>query len=252
MTKVHLCTDADNTLWDTNSVYANAQLWMLRSLERELGRAAPEVDDEGLEFVRRIDQEIAAKHHDRLRYPAQIIANALSKALDGHSASEAVTFALADAESLNLFPRIVEGYVERLQAMPKLRSGVAEGLRLAKLIGVPVTVLTEERLQRVVDLVDAHNLGKFIDNVMVINKEDSEYAALRRKFSNATLLMVGDQLDRDIGAAHRAGFATFYFPSGFKPYWTKELESVADHQITRYDEIGPFLGGAPPSLERFD
>ena len=46
--------DADNTLWDTDGVYADAQLALLNELEDRLGVQFPELDR--LAFVRSIDQ----------------------------------------------------------------------------------------------------------------------------------------------------------------------------------------------------
>ena len=40
--RMHLFTDADNTLWDTNGVFVDAQRAMLRELETATGLCAPE------------------------------------------------------------------------------------------------------------------------------------------------------------------------------------------------------------------
>ena len=53
--------------------------------------------------------------------------------------------------------------------------------------------------------------------------------------------MIGDQLDRDIRCAGEAGFETFYFPSGFVPYWNRDITHVPDHEIAQFDEIVPFI-----------
>src|SRR5262245_46559998 len=69
-----LFTDADNTLWDTNAVYARAQLLLLHSLA---GEHMFESDVEALDFVRRIDQRIARLHPKGLRFPPMLLASAL-------------------------------------------------------------------------------------------------------------------------------------------------------------------------------
>ena len=53
--------------------------------------------------------------------------------------------------------------------------------------------------------------------------------------------MIGDQLDRDIRCAGEAGFETFFFPSGFAPYWNRDITHVPDHEIARFDEAVPFI-----------
>jgi putative hydrolase of the HAD superfamily len=54
-------------------------------------------------------------------------------------------------------------------------------------------------------------------------------------------MMVGDQIDRDIEPAKAAGFETVYFPSAFLSYWNVNQQSTADHQISRFDELVPFI-----------
>ncbi|MDA9393086.1 hypothetical protein WN73_21450 [Bradyrhizobium sp. CCBAU 45394] len=70
--KAHLFTDADNTLWDTDTVFAAAQLEMLREVEKLTGRRAPDDEDRGLAFLRTIDQRIATEHPDHLEVSARI------------------------------------------------------------------------------------------------------------------------------------------------------------------------------------
>jgi putative hydrolase of the HAD superfamily len=80
--------DADNTLWDTNRVYADAQLALLADVEIATGFRAPEIDK--LDWLRAIDQLLAEKHHAGLRYPPRLLAKAVALALKGplgHGAS---------------------------------------------------------------------------------------------------------------------------------------------------------------------
>lgn len=71
--------DADNTLWDTNRVYADAQLSLLTDVERASGRRA-KVDNR-LGWLREIDQALAERHHAGLRYPPRLLAKAVALAL---------------------------------------------------------------------------------------------------------------------------------------------------------------------------
>ena len=71
--------DADNTLWDTDGVFADAQLALLNELEDRLGVQFPEPDR--LAFVRAIDQGLAERHHEGLRYPPRFLIKALALAL---------------------------------------------------------------------------------------------------------------------------------------------------------------------------
>ena len=73
--------DADNTLWDTDGVFAQAQLKLLKGIENALGRSAP--GEDRLDFVRQIDQAIAGRHHLGLRFPARLLVQAVAQALAG-------------------------------------------------------------------------------------------------------------------------------------------------------------------------
>lgn len=86
-------TDADNTLWDTNALFMQAQLALLNAAEQFSGARAPH--DNGLEYVRQFDQAIASFHHSRLRYPPALLLRALQEGLKGSSAKDAAQSALA-------------------------------------------------------------------------------------------------------------------------------------------------------------
>jgi phosphoglycolate phosphatase-like HAD superfamily hydrolase len=142
------------------------------------------------------------------------------------------------------FAAAVDGFIERLHAVAPLRRQVREGLAGIADMGIPVTVVTEGWLERCRHLLDVHGLSSLVGEVISARKTADALRALKRAAAEKRTLMVGDQLDRDIGAAHDAGFMTFYFPSGFVPYWSTDADRVADHEISRYDEIVPLLGQA--------
>lgn len=94
-------TDADNTLWDTNAVFADAQLYLLEHAEKIAGQPTPSATP--LEYLRRYDQAIAKRHHLRLRYPPALLIRALVMGLQGAASEDAaaavmVTGALPSAE----------------------------------------------------------------------------------------------------------------------------------------------------------
>lgn len=83
--------DADNTLWDTDGVYADAQLALLNELEDRLDVQLLEPDR--LAFVRAIDQGLATRHHEGLRYPPRFLIKALALALTGSDKTSAIRLA---------------------------------------------------------------------------------------------------------------------------------------------------------------
>jgi putative hydrolase of the HAD superfamily len=238
--KAHLFTDADNTLWDTDAVFAAAQLEMLREIERLTGRNAPQEEDRGLAFLRSVDQKIATAHPDHLRYPPALLARGLAMVLKGHNVEEAI----AQVNGVGIGPADVfepaeSSFLEAIQRLPQLRQGVREGLAAAAAAGIPVTIVTEESVERCRKFVAGHGLGCLIGNVVSVRKTTPVYLDLKRGAGKARCFMVGDQIDRDVVAASAAGFSTFYFPGGFAPYWNADLDIGKAKQIDRYDAIVP-------------
>lgn len=247
----HFFTDADNTLWDTNAVYAQAQLSMLRAMERAIGKLAPLDEDGGLAFLRQLDQGIAAFHPDRLRYPPMLLVHALELALRGEPPEDAIAHAKASSvQTSGKYAGMIDRYVGCLSQTPRLRVRVREGLSAIAAAHVPITVVSEERLDRCERLLSLHSLRSLVTNVISISKTPDAFRQLKRQASADRAVMVGDQLDRDIRAAAAAGFETFYFPGGFQPRWIGELEPIRTRQISAYDEVVPYIVEPGRSIAR--
>lgn len=243
--KTHLFTDADNTLWDTDAVFAAAQLDMLREVERHTGRHAPDEEDRGLAFLRTIDQRIAAAHPDHLRYPPVLLAQGLALVLEGAGVEDAVARITApDLAPSHVFEPAQSRFLDAIRRIPPLRKGVREGLLAVTRAGIPVTIVTEERAERCRKWVAGHRLDGLIDDVLSVRKTKEVYADLKRKAGPGRCFMVGDQIDRDVMAAAAAGFSTFYFPGGFAPYWATKLDATETTHIDRFDAIVPEIMAA--------
>ena len=240
--QTHLFSDADNTLWDTNAIFIDAQLSMLTEIEEVTGLRMPDAEDHGLALLRQIDQRIAASHPGRLRYPSMLLAAGLVRALKGENPNDAAVHAFHESSQRD--PRlndVVERFVERLKGIPVLRAGVLKGLEAANAVSVPVTVVTEEKLKRCQHLISVHNLTFFVQDVLSVEKTPEMFRKLREICGESRVLMGLDQLDRDIQTSRQAGFETFFYPSEFVPYWDAFTPTKAHHTISRYDELIPFL-----------
>jgi len=122
--------DADNTLWDTDAVFARAQLGLLASIEQATGSGSIAV--ERLPFIREIDQQLAQRHHNGLRYPPRLLARAAAFALMGFPAARAAKAAwLGEIRAPldeTLEARLEQAFFAEISAPPELRPGVIEGL----------------------------------------------------------------------------------------------------------------------------
>ncbi|WP_271554807.1 HAD family hydrolase [Bradyrhizobium sp. CCBAU 45394] len=236
--RAHLFTDADNTLWDTDAVFAAAQLEMLREMERRTGHNAPDDENRGLAFLRTVDQRIAAVHPDHLRYPPGLLAQGLALVLAGKDIAEVVEHVTRPgAKIAGEFEQVQAQFLELVKRIPPLREGVRAGLQTISAAHVPITIVTEERPERCRSLLAEHGLDSLITEVISVRKSVEVYLDLKRKAGCERCFMVGDQLDRDVQAAAAAGFLAFYYPGGFEPYWVTGIDTSSARRIARFDEI---------------
>jgi putative hydrolase of the HAD superfamily len=221
--------DADNTLWDTNAVFADAQRAVLADVAHALGIALDASHD--LDFIRAIDQAIASRHHAGLRYPVSLLIRGLELALDGASPEIAARTAWSggrnyriDSESVG---EIESRYFEKLSALPALRGGVIEGLDWLRARGCLLYVVTEGAKPTVQRTADRLGLADYFDRVIAAPKTAELYQRVLRLAGAPRLaFMIGDQLDRDIAPANAAGLRTIYFPGGFQPKWLPGVEDA--------------------------
>lgn len=244
--------DADNTLWDTDQIFADAQIGLLVDAERMVGIRA--LTDDRLAFVRLIDQEIAQRHHAGLRYPPRILAKAVAMVLGGTPAIAAARAArlgthdgpLGDAE----LAVIERGYLERLRHVPSLRPGVLDGMTALRAAGCELLIISESAQTKVEATAVTLGLTGLFSRVIEGLKRPELYTRILRLLgSPGRAFMVGDQLDRDIAPAKAAGLSTIYFPGRFTPSWAPDESLVApDYRVGNFGEVvGIVLCGQRPS-----
>jgi putative hydrolase of the HAD superfamily len=233
--------DADNTLWDTDGVFAAAQIGMLAEVCDDLGVSAP--DGDCLAFVRAVDQAIAERHQDGLRYPPVLLVRGLEKALAGLAADAAARAALRGRHEYQIAPDSAEAIAGRfhaaLAATPSLRSGVRQGLETMSRSGVRLLIISEASKGRVETTATAHGILTFFERVLEGRKSAALYSRMMAlTHAGGRAFMVGDQMNRDIEPASAAGLETIYFPGGFQPRWSLARGPVEpDHIIGDFSEV---------------
>lgn len=238
---VTLFIDADNTLWDTDRVFAEAQLGLLEQIERATNKTASGKDR--LAFVRAVDQALAERHHDGLRYPPRLLAHALLHALGGLPAERAARRALLDGSASPLALEDAldaeQGFLAKLTQGPSLRPGVAEALSDLNHAGHRLFVVTEGSRVKAEQSLERLDLTRYFDRLIEGKKRPELYRRiLKLAGSPETTFMVGDQLDRDIAPARAAGLRTIYFPGGFAPKWAPDEQKVRpDYRIGSFAEV---------------
>ena len=127
--------DADNTLWDTDSIFADAQRNMLERVEAAASTAADSNDR--LAYVRAVDQAIAERHHARLRYPPKLLVRGLAAALAGLPAERAARAAWPNSTRNRLSDEhvleIEQAFLVDLGRPPRFGSVCARALKRFRL-----------------------------------------------------------------------------------------------------------------------
>lgn len=245
--------DADNTLWDTDGVFAAAQTAMLKQVCERLGVAAPRTDP--LAFLRDVDQAIAERHQDGLRYPPILLVRGLERALSGEASDAAARAALRGRHEYRIPAETAEAIAADFQvglgATPVLREGVRQGLEAMRRVGVRLIVVSEAARSRVETTAAAHGILHLFERVLEGRKSPALYRrllALARVGERA--FMVGDQMNRDIEPACAAGLETIYFPGSFKPRWGNERADVRpDHVIDDFSDLVGIVSGSGTAAE---
>jgi putative hydrolase of the HAD superfamily len=225
--------DADNTLWDTDAVYAEAQLELLQRVENAVDRNLEGNSERRLLFVRQLDQELAASHPAHLRYPPALLAAAIRRALvDGFAASTDIT------EDVSWSRAAAVHFVNRIQTrIPKLRKGVVQGLAKVASISHRLVLVTEGDRKRCKLLLETHKLQKYFNDIVHGQKSPPFYSNLLARWPHDLGINVGDQLDRDVAFASEAGFVTVHFPSAFTPFWVSDIQVIPDFVINTFGEL---------------
>lgn len=234
--------DADNTLWDTNALYAAAQLRLLAGVERHVGTVAAAPDRLG--FIREVDQSLAERHHRHLRYPTRLLIRAIEIALTGISAERAARLAWTRASdpgrlSAADVAEIEAEFAQELSTIPRLRRGVRRGLSVLRHRNYRVVVLTEGSIERAQATAEALAIDSYLERIVEVKKDRTRLVRMHKALgAPMRVFMVGDQLERDIRPARQAGFATVFFPGAFRPKWEDASQDVApDYVIHTFADV---------------
>jgi putative hydrolase of the HAD superfamily len=210
-------TDADNTLWNTNGVYARAQLGLVDELTLALQISLR--DSDPLAWLRAVDQDIASAHPQGLRYPPELLVSALATKLKEQQVGASAVTSPEVALPRAAVREIVENYLESLKAVPEIARGVREGLQGLSANKARVIVVTEGARRRIEETLLNLSLMPFVETVIEERKSVDLFARLRDRHEGMRAWAVGDQLDRDVLPAVEAGLHGVFIEGGFQPHW---------------------------------
>jgi putative hydrolase of the HAD superfamily len=241
--------DADNTLWDTDAVFRDAQLSLLRVLED-----AGILDDADLEFptLRMLDRELFAKL-GRFEYDFQLLA---SVAVHYFSAQPEIDKALEMAYAPispnqggmhEVANKAYKAFDENLKQIPPLFNQSKEVLEQVRSItsttnSVAMLLLSEGERGRLEKILKMHHMQNgFFDKIIIEPTKNKEIFAKAKSIGEQLLFhdqgesfsfVVGDSLKRDIRFGNQCGFTTIYKPAGFMGVEASaETDDIPTHVI---------------------
>src|SRR4029077_5170555 len=221
--------DADNTLWDTNAVFSEAQINLL-SVFAEVGLLKdPEAE---LDTLRKIDRELS-RVTGHFEYDCASLAIAVGHYYSGIiNVEQAADFALKQIESVSasVIEQSCVAFARTLKKIPPLFTDTEEVLRVltsnrSLQQSIVLILFTDGERSRIERILETYRLGESTFDEVVIGRKTVEsfkevrMLALQKlesvEDSDAKILMIGDSLKRDIGPSKQAGFTTIYKPAGF-------------------------------------
>jgi len=225
MRKALFVFDADNTLWDTDGVFRDAQIALLATLAEAGLLKEPE---QQLAELRRVDQHLI-EQTGRPEYDFHLLASALVHRYARHLTPQlAAETALRDdlGGYTTLVERAYRAQEEVLMRIPHLYSDTKPVLSCMQeaALGV-VLVLSEGSPERLERIEAAHGLlrERLIHNFTVSSKSKEAFDLARAAglkllgIDNPYLLIaVGDSMRREIKYGKQAGFITVYKPSPYR------------------------------------
>ncbi len=217
--------DADNTLWDTNQVFLNAQLEMINAL-RQNGYGLDQ--ETAIQAIRDLDFKIAVTLNN-FEYDFSRLACALLLVERGLPETEAVQLVCAAEPPVDEWPtalgagRAFYQYLDR--HFPVLFAGVMETLTALRDAGNTLVLHSEGLRGRILRTLAAHALEPLFDCLALERKSRESFQRARRAGENLfrtstgqnpdRCVVVGDSPKRDIRFGNLIGATTVFKPGGW-------------------------------------
>jgi FMN phosphatase YigB (HAD superfamily) len=221
--------DGDNTLWDTNAVFTEAQKNILRGLKEAGFEADPEGDFAPL---RKVD-DLLIKYFGKREYDITHLPLCLMRHFKGEPVEDvnqvAKIVANSKAAELTLAKTLGAEFNASLKRLPNLFPDVIESLSSIRHAGRTVMVLYSEGLEaRLKRICDHYDMSIYFYDIVLGDKSLEDWAETKNKaikifkrvFPRARkqpgIYVIGDLLERDIRPGNLIGAKTIYKPGGYK------------------------------------
>jgi FMN phosphatase YigB (HAD superfamily) len=249
---VILIVDGDNTLWDTNVIFENAQLNMLRNLNKENLNIDPETE---ISRLREFD-DVLVRHYNKHEYDFSVLALSLYSFYKGLERDEAIRRACEafekklDIERMDFAIKCGNKFKEELRKFPPLFKDAKETLETLKQHDCVIILSSEGDKERVRRILRYYSMESYFDHVLNGRKSVEQFKEARKigiqiwrmkhleDKKIPKIMVVGDLLDRDIQFGNLIGAITVYKPGGYKGHQTPRNENEKpNYQIKEMHEV---------------
>ena len=251
-----LILDGDNTLWDTNAVFENAQLNMLRNLVKENLNI-----DSAKEFSRlREFDDILVKHYKKHEYDFSVLALSLYLFYKGLEWDEAIRRSCEafekklDIEGMDLAIKCGNKFKEELRKFPPVFKDVKKTLETLKQHNCVIILSSEGDKERVRRIIQYYSMERYFDHILNGRKSVEQFKEARKTGIQIwrvrypkdkkipKIIVIGDLLDRDIQFGNLIGAITVYKPGGYKGHETPRNENEKpNYEIKEMHEVVDIL-----------
>jgi len=239
--------DGDDTLWDTSSIFHNAQLQALEKINKLCGNIDPNkefkilrtFDDRLIKLNNKSEYDFTALFLSLIKYYNEktdidsTIKNSIKilKNTDHDMDKE-------DAVKIN------KAFLLYLKKIPTLYSDTIYTLKMTKEKGFINILMSEGGEERIKQVLDHHALWDYFNNAYMFRKNPTSYKEIvsdlvkLHSVKNTEIIVVGDLLDRDIYFGNIVNATTIHKPGGYKPNQKPQNnDEFPDYTIKKLSDI---------------
>jgi FMN phosphatase YigB (HAD superfamily) len=239
--------DGDDTLWDTSSIFYNAQLGALENINKLVGEFDPV---EEFNTLRKFD-DLLIQVNDKPEYDFTMLFLSLIKYYREKKEPESI---ISDSVKIMKNKRrhsdlikainINKKFIVDLNKKPSLYQNSISTLKKSREKGHIIILISEGNPSRIRKILDHYKLEDLFDHIHMFRKNPESYIEIVSRYiskyslKDNEIFVVGDLLDRDVYYGNMIPATTFYKPGGYKPNQKpKNNLEKPDYKIKDISEI---------------
>ena len=239
--------DGDNTLWDTNAVFTEAQLAILEELRRFGVNIVPKDEFDKLRLI----DDMLIKKYQKHEYNFRVLCFALYLHYKNKLSEEEAMQMAYDIfeknmkyEGLDIADKCYDVFNKKLKQIPSLFDNVKKTLKYLKAVKCVLILSSEGKKYRIMKILDEYDLKQFFVHISTEEKSIETFKKIISKISkyqetcSKKVFVVGDILEREIFMGNKIGAITIYKPSYYKPNQKpKNKMEIPNYKIKEIGDI---------------